>query len=149
MSQADVLSIFPFGSILGASGWVAHCLFSFQPSPRVSRLVFTSTDGPKPTYRLHPSAGRATVPPCFISSRCFLSAWRDADAGSEIRWTFLIAPCSPRGWRVCRHGGARAPALHLRPPGSQQPAVPLPLRRAADCGTIEKCLLLCLWKIYM
>lgn len=148
-SRADVLSILHFRSILGASGWDARCLLSLQLSSRASRLVFTCTDGPKLTYGPHPFTGKATAPPCFISSRSFLSAQRDAGAGSGILWTFLIAPRSPQGRHFCRHSGARAPALHLRPPGFQQLAVPLLLRCAANCIMIKKWLLLSLWKIYM
>lgn len=148
-SRADMLSILPFCSILGASGWDARCLLSLQLSSRAPRLVFTCTDGPKLTYGLHPFTRKATAPPCFASSRSFLSAQRDAGAGSGILWTFLIAPCSPQGWHFCRHSGARAPALHLHPPGFQQLAVPLLLRCAANCIMIKNWLLLSLWKIYM
>lgn len=144
-----MLSILPFRSILGASGWDARCLLSLQLSSRAPRLVFTCTDGPKLTYGLHPFTRKATAPPCFASSRSFLSAQRDAGAGSGILWTFLIAPCSPQGWHFCRHSGARAPALHLHPPGFQQLAVPLLLRCAANCIMIKNWLLLSLWKIYM
>lgn len=85
------------------------------------RLLLPCTHGPKLTYQPHPYAGRATVPPCFISSRYFLSAQRDAGTGSEIQWTFLIARRSPRGWRVCRRSGVGLllhvciPALSILP----------------------------------